>query len=118
MTDILPDIAELLETAAPVELSFHDGYERLPVIVLSLLENISSVVLSGAERYSRIGIQLDIYDEDAENAQLIACIANDILIRKGLKRSFSQLITDEDTPRMCMRYSFGLDVLTGRVVAL
>lgn len=117
MKDILPDIAALLETAAPVELAFYNGVQKLPVITLSLLDNSSAVILSGKDRYSRVSIQVDIYAETEKNAQDIAVEVSDILAQKGIKRSFSRFITDEHTPRVCMRFHFGLDELTGRIIS-
>lgn len=117
MTDILPVIAGLLENIAPVELSFYNGCMSLPVITLSLLDNSSAVILSGRDRYSRISVQIDVYAESEKAAQDIAGEVNDVLAQKGIKRSFCSLITDEYKPRVCMRYGFGLDEVTGRTVS-
>ena len=76
------------------------------------------MVLSGKDRYSVITLQLDVYSRDVQGVQELAAGANDRLAAKGIKRSFSALITDERYPRVCMRYRFGLDEATGRVFAV
>ena len=118
MIDVLPYIAEQLGSIADVELSFNDCRRSLPCIILSELDNSASVVLSGTDRYSLITLQLDIYDRDEETVRGIAAEVNEILAAKGIRRNFSQFLTDEDVPRMCMRYRFGVDEATGRTVSL
>lgn len=118
MKDILPVIAELLEPVAPVELAYCNSGETFPVIALSLLDNSSSVILSGCDRFSRISMQVDVYAENAESAMLLADEASGILAEKSIRRSFCRLLTDEYRPRVCMRFAFGLDELTGRIVSL
>ena len=118
MKDCLPVIADILGDIADVELSFADHKVPLPCIVLSELGNASAVILSGRDRYSIITVQTDIYADTAEEVRELALQANSALAERGLKRSFSQLLTDEDVPRMCMRYRFGIDEVTGRTVSL
>ncbi|MBQ9482553.1 MAG: hypothetical protein IJU82_00040 [Ruminiclostridium sp.] len=118
MKDVLPYIAELLGNTAEVELAFHDGFASLPCIILSEIGNSASVILNGADRYSVISLQLDVYANDEETAREKAIEANALLSQKGIKRTFSQFLTDEDKPRMCMRYRFGLDEVTGRTVSV
>ena len=118
MTDVLPQIAEMLGEIADVELAYHDGFTKRPCIILSETGNASSVILSGKERYSIITVQADIYAENEADVRELAISADGILAAKNIKRSFSQFITDEEKPRMCMRYRFGLDNVTGRVVSV
>ena len=118
MKDVLPTIAGLLEEIADTELSFSDNPRTLPCIILSETENASYVMLSSRDRYSIITLQTDIYGTDESNARDIAGEVNDALAAKGIKRTFSEFITNEDAPRMCMRFRFGLDEETGRVVSL
>lgn len=118
MKDYLPVIADILGEIADVELSFADHDVPLPCIVLSELGNSSAVILSGRDRYSIITMQTDIYAGTAENVRGLALQVNAALAERGLKRSFSQLITEEKVPRMCMRYRFGIDEVTGRTVSL
>ncbi len=118
MTDVLPAVAGLLNGLADISLAYRDGFTSLPCIVLAEIGNSSSVILSGADRYSSITLQLDVYAGDEADVRALAVEANDVLAAKGMKRSFAQFITDEDVPRMCMRYRFGLDEATGRVVSV
>ena len=118
MTDILPDIAGLLGGLAEVGLSYPDRFETLPMITVTETGNTAAVVLSGKDRYSAVTVQTDIYAADPATARGIAVSANRILTEKGARRTFSQFITDEKYPRMCMRFRFGLDEETGRVVSL
>ena len=116
--DYLPVIADILGEIADVELSFADHDVPLPCSVRSELGNSSAVILSGRDRYSIITMQTDIYAGTAENVRGLALQVNAALAERGLKRSFSQLITEEKVPRMCMRYRFGVDEATGRTVSL
>ncbi len=118
MVDIKPEIAEMLSELADVELSFPDVPENVPLIALTETGNSASVVLSGKDRYSVITLQLDIYAQTPEEAERIAVSANGILTQKGIKRSFSQLLTDEKFPRVCMRFRFGIDEETGFTVSI
>ena len=118
MKDYLPAVAGLLGDIADVELSFADHTVPLPCIVLSEIGNSSAVVLGGKDRYSIVSVQADIYAESAEEVRSLALQVNSVLTDKGIKRSSSQFLTDEDKPRMCMRYRFGIDEITGRTVSL
>ena len=118
MTDVKPYIARLLSDIAGVELAFPACPERLPVIILTETGNDVSVILSGRDRYSVITLQTDVYAEDAQTVTALAVQVNERLAALGIRRGFSQLITDERYPRMCMRYRFGVDEVSGRVVAL
>ncbi len=118
MTDVLPYFAELLGSEAPVELAFPDRFASLPCIVLSETDNSSSVILAGKERYSIISLQIDLYHSNENNVRSLALRVCSLLAEKGIKRTSSSFITDEDVPRMCIRFRFGLDALTGRIVSL
>ncbi len=118
MKDILPDIARLLNSLAEIELAFPERNETLPLITLTETGNSASVILSGKDRYSIITVQADVYAADPQTAREIAVSASGILAEKGIKRTFSQLITDEKYPRVCMRFRLGIDEETGRTVSL
>ena len=118
MIDIKPYIAGILSDIADVELAFPECAAELPRITVSETGNVSSVMLSGEDRYSVITLQLDVFAETPRQSQELAAQVNSVLAAKGLKRSFSQLITDERYPRTCMRYRFGIDELTWRTVSL
>ena len=118
MKDVLPYIAGLLGDTAETRTAFSDRFSDLPCIVISETENDTAVILSGSERYSIITVQTDVYAAEEAEVRAMAAEVSGILAAKGLKRSFAQFITDEDTPRMCMRFRFGLDEETGRTVSL
>ncbi len=118
MKDILPDIAWLLGGLAETELAFPERNETFPLITITETGNTASVVLGGKDRYSVIIVQADVYAEDPQTARDIAVSASRILTEKGARRTFSQLITDEKYPRVCMRFRFGIDEETGRVVSI
>ncbi len=118
MVDIKPFIAEQLKNLGTVELSFNDSLNSLPVIVLTETENRAETVIENCDRISRITIQLDIYAENFEKAEAIAVEASGILTARGLRRGFSQTITDERVPRHCMRFSCGIDEASGRILTI
>lgn len=118
MIDVKPSVAALISDVADVELAFPKKPEQLPVITLTETGNDALVILSGADRYSVITLQTDVFAGDPETVTLIAEAVSSRLSAKGIKRTFSQLITDEPFPRMCMRFRLGVDELTGRVVTI
>lgn len=118
MIDIKPFVAQLIGTAAAVELSYHPDFRQLPVIVMTETGNQAEVVLEGADRISRITVQLDIYADTASETESIAAQVNAVLTAKGFKRSFSEAVYNEDKPRRCMRFICGVDEAAGRIVAV
>lgn len=118
MIDIKPFIAENLKALAMVELSYHDNFRTLPVIVMTETGNEAELVIGNADRVSRITVQLDIYAETALEAENIALKVNGILTSKGMRRSFSEAIYNEDKPRRCMRFVCGVDEAAGRILSL
>lgn len=118
MIDIKPWIAEKLKDLAPIELSFGRSGRKLPVICLTETGNSAEVVLNGAERVSRITVQLDLYDVSAERTEALAARVSERLTAAGMRRSFSQLLTDGEIPRRCMRFTCGADEAAGRIVSL
>ncbi len=118
MIDVKPTIASLLSGIADTELSFPQCAEELPRVTISENGNVSSVMLSGEDRYSIITLQLDVFAKTAEECSELAARVNTELTARGIKRAFAQLITDERFPRFCMRYRFGIDERTWRTVSL
>ncbi len=118
MIDIKPFIEEKLKEICPVELSYNDNFRVLPVIVMTETENEAEVILSGRERISRVTVQLDIYAEAAAETENIGLNVNGILTSCGFRRSFSESIYNEDKPRKCMRFTCGIDEVSGRILTL
>ncbi len=118
MIDIKPFAAEKLEKIAPVRLSFGQTARTLPVICLTETANSAEIVLDNRERVSRITLQVDLYAKTPAETEELALRASDTLIGAGLSRVFSQLLTDGDLPRMCMRFSCGVDEADGRILRL
>ncbi len=118
MIDIKPFVAEQLKDIAAVELSYNDNFVTLPVIVMTETENESVAVIENRERISRVTIQLDIYAETAAEAEAKAVKASNILTAKGLRRVFGESIYDDDKPRKCMRFTCGIDEVSGRILAI
>ena len=118
MIDIKREIAAILTDIAPVELSFSDMENDVPLICISETGNSSEIALCGEDRVSRITLQLDLFGGTAEATEAMAVLVNQRLMEKGMKRSFSALIMGEKRIRRTMRYTFGLDEATGRVLSL
>ena len=118
MIDIKPFIAEKLKDIAKVELSFHNNFSVLPVIVMTETVNEAHIVINNSDRVSRITVQLDIYSETAKKTEETAQRVNEVMTAGGFYRSFSELITDEEKPRRCTRYTCGVDEAAGRILAL
>lgn len=118
MIDIKRELAGLLEDIAPVELSFSDFENSVPLICISEMGNSSELVLCGEDRVSRITFQLDLFGGTAEATEAMAVLVNKRLTERGMKRSFSALVTGEKRIRKAMRYTFGIDEATGRILSL
>lgn len=118
MVDIKPFLAEKLSDLAAVGLSFGRVGRRLPALILTETGNSAAVVVDGRERVSRITVQVDLYAASAEEAETLAASVSLRLTEAGLRRSFSQLLTDGDFPRRCMRFTCGVDEVSGRILAL
>lgn len=118
MTDIKPFLAEKLEDLAAVGLSFGKTGRKLPALILTETGNSAEIVLNGRERVSRVTIQIDVYAASERETEALAAAVNERLTETGLRRSFSQLLTDGDVPRRCMRFTCGIDEVSGRTVSL
>ena len=118
MIDIKREVAALLEDIAPVELSFSDMENDVPLICITETGNSTEIALCGEDRVSRITLQLDLFGGTAEATEAMAVIVNERMLKKGTKRSFSALITSEKNVRRTMRYTFGIDEATGRILSL
>lgn len=118
MIDIKPILAEKLGDLAPVGLSFGRVGRRLPALILTETENSARIVLNGRERVSRIAVQIDVYAQTARETETLAAAVSERLTALGLRRSLSQLLTNEELPRRCMRFTCAVDEESGRVFQL
>lgn len=118
MVDLHPVFAKLLESIAPVELSFPTAKVKYPVITITELGNRVNAVYGGEERLSGHDWQIDIWDngKTPQKAEKMAVQVNQVLTKKGMRRYFGQLMRDPGgLQRYCMRVRFTLDELTGYV---
>lgn len=118
MTDIKPFLAEKLGDLAAVGLSFGKTGRKLPALILTETGNSAEIVLNGRERVSRVTIQIDVYAASERETEALAAAVNERLTETGLRRSFSQFLTDGDVPRRCMRFTCGIDEVSGRTVSV
>ena len=118
MIDLKPYIAGLLSETAAVELTHSDGLRTLPVIILTETGGGAEIVIGNKERVSRVNIQLDVYAEEMSEAEEISAKASAVMTAAGFKRSFSDSLFDENAARKCMRFTCGVDEVSGRVLAL
>lgn len=110
MIDILPYIAQLLEpTGAQIELSFNDVSATLPLIVLSEISNIASVITEGEERISDVTVQLDIYAETEEHVRSSAVCASRILTAAGFRRSSATPQSEDGLKRLTLDFTAKID---------
>ena len=118
MIDLKPYAAELLKGIAAVELSYTDGLRTLPVIVITETGGGAEVVIGNKERISKINLQLDVYAEEMKEAEELATAVSASMTAAGFRRSFSESLYDENAARRCMRFSCGVDEVSGRILAL
>lgn len=117
MIDIIPTIADMIADIGTVELQFPDTSADFPIITLSEIANQSDTVLSGTERLSVITVQIDVWDK-ADTPTVVADMSaqiNAVMVSKGFRRIFGQMIPDGDLQRKCMRFSAKIDELNYRV---
>lgn len=117
MIDIIPTIADMIADIGTVELQFPDTTADFPVITVSEIANQSDTVLHGAERLSVITVQVDVWDK-ADTPTVVADMSakiNAVMVSKGFRRIFGQMIPDGDLQRKCMRFSAKIDELNHRV---
>lgn len=117
MIDIIPTIADMLADIGAVELQFPDTSADFPVITVSEIANQSDTILHGAERLSVITVQIDVWDK-ADTPNIVADMSakiNAVMMSKGFRRIFGQMIPDGDIQRKCMRFSAKIDELNHRV---
>lgn len=109
MIDIKPLAVEKIQHLARTELSFNESIRTLPLIVLTETENVIVANFERTERSSRITLQFDVYATTVKEACEISEEISRILTECGLRRVFLQMITGEDTPRYCMRFTCGVE---------
>ena len=112
MIDIIPTIADMLADIGAVELQFPDATADFPVITLSEIANQSDTVLHGVERLSVITVQIDVWDK-ADTPAVVADMS--VMVSKGFRRIFGQMMPDGELQRKCMRFSAKIDELNHRV---
>lgn len=118
MIDIKPYVAEKLKDIAPVELSFYDGLRTLPVIIMTETGGSAVETIGNAERVSSCTIQLDVYAEEMSEAENIAQQASAAMTAAGFSRTFSESLYDEQARRKCMRFTCGVDEVSGRIMRI
>lgn len=118
MIDIKPYAASRLEALARVELSFPKSFGTVPVIVITETDNEAAAVVGNADFISKITIQLDVYGETAEQTEEIAVKANGLLTAAGFRRSFSETVYSEKYPIRRMKFTCGVNEVSGRILSL
>ncbi len=118
MIDIKPYAAEQLKNIAAVELSFTDGLRTLPVIVMTETGGSAVETIGGCERVSSYTLQLDVYAQEMSEAEEIAAEVCSAMAAAGFRRTFSESFYDENAMRRCMRFTCGVDEVSGRVLSL
>ena len=118
MIDIKPFIGELISGIAKTELAFNDSFMTPPLAVITEIGNRTEITIGNNERVSRVSVQLDIYAHTPAELEELSGRVNAIIIGRGLRRSFSEVIYGEKYPRRCMRYDCGIDEVSGRILVL
>lgn len=118
MIDIKPYAAEKLRDIAAVELSFYDGLRTLPVIIMTETGGSAALTVGNAERVSSYTLQLDVYAEEMREAENIAQQVSAAMAAAGFRRTFSESVYDEKARRRCMRFTCGVDEVSGRILAI
>ena len=118
MHDINPHIAKVISSACNnIELSFPKCKTQFPLITISEVYNISGAVLNGAERFSKISVQLDVWDnsQTRQRCEEIACKVSDLMIAAGFRRQNASSVEEENLHRKTMTFSGTVDEKTFRV---
>ena len=118
MIDIKPYAAEKIKDIAAVELSFYDGLRTLPVIVMTETGGSVAEVIGNTERVCSYTLQLDVYAETMSQAEELAARTASTMAEAGFRRTFSESLYDENAMRKCMRFTCGVDEVSGRIVKI
>lgn len=120
MIDPNKPIAQLISPVCPnVELSFPKGQPSFPLTTITVIDNNSEVVLDGAERFSGIVVQLDVWDDQPtrERCEQVACAVSDRMIAAGFIRQSSPDLKEDSLQRVCMTFRGTVDNKTYEVYA-
>ena len=101
-----------------MELSFYDGLRTLPVIVMTETGGSAAEVIGNSERVSSYTLQLDVYAETMSRAEELAAEVASAMSEAGFRRTFSENLYDENAMRKCMRFSCGVDEVSGRILKI
>ncbi len=118
MIDIKPYAADKLKNIAPVELSFYDGLRTLPVIVMTETGGGAVETIGNTERVTNYILQLDIYAETMSQTEELAAQVASAMTAAGFRRTFSESLYDENATRKCMRFTCGVDEVSGRILTI
>ncbi len=118
MIDIKPYAAEKLKNIAPVELSFYDGLRILPVIIITETGGSCVETIANAERVGSYTLQLDVYAKEMSEAENLAAQVSAAMTAAGFRRTFSESVYDEQARRKCMRFTCGVDEVSGRIMRI
>lgn len=100
------------------KLSFYDGLRTLPVIVMTETGGSAAEVIGNSERVSSYTLQLDVYAETMSRAEELAAEVASAMSEAGFRRTFSESLYDENAMRKCMRFSCGVDEVSGRILKI
>lgn len=109
MKDLLPYIAESLQSVAQVELSYTGISANLPLVVLTEVDNSAAIIADNRECASMITVQVDCYAIGEKAVKDTAIAVSEILTGKGLRRATGQLTKEDNLDRYMMQFDCIVD---------
>lgn len=112
MIDPYKPLAVLLAGACPnIEPTFPRGQPSFPLLTVSVIDNNSEVILGGAERFSGIVVQLDVWDNQPtrERCEQTAQVVSDRMITAGFSRQSAPSLEEDHLHRVSMTFRGTVD---------
>lgn len=112
MIDPYKPLAVLLSGACPnIEPAFPKGQPLFPLLTVSVIDNSSEVILGGAERFSSITVQLDVWDnqQTRERCEQTARAVSARMIAAGFTRQSAPSLEEDNLHRSSMTFRGTVD---------
>lgn len=112
MRDIIPFVAEIISGVCEnIEIQFPPGRAEFPLITLISAGNATDVVLDGGERFSRVAVQVDIWDNSESRAKCedISHEVSKLMISAGFLRTVSIAMEEDGLHRCTMTFTAQID---------
>lgn len=89
--------------------------KEFPLGILTPIDSGSGVILSGEERYTPLGFQIDVYDTDYKRCEDTALMLVQRFVKLGFTRLSGQILKEHNLRRHTLTFSGNVDERTGNI---